>query len=518
MALPSHPRGEATLFPDVALASGLGLLALALYVASPIGRSFGDGSLLVSLLAAGEFGEVVYIHALYLPLARGLADLARLVGIALDPAATLLLLSQLSAAFGVAATFLIARGFGIGRRVALTSAVLLAISPPVWFFADTTEVHAPHFAAVGFVAVVTLFGPWRRPVLATLLMASCLPLVFLSHQSGLLLYPGWILLADVGRRRVASPLSRRALGLGVAPAVAAALAAALFASAHLRQITVATSFTTSTAQITAYAQGHLVLGLWQGWLFPLALLWLPLGAGLWHFTQRGHGSDERWRRTTLAALILPSLAFFLAWGVPERGAYSLGTAVFLAVIAGRGLEALARGAGAAHLARLRGVGLALALLIVAQAFGARHEILAFDRTEFVDATRARANAARAAFEGQPRPAVLLSIDPRGQTVTALEPWLHEASLMPSLRAALLQRESPAGYVERALALIDALAASAHPTFVLDRSYTLFLPKFPECAPYAHALESALVTRYSIHELPGPGGGFWRLDPHMAIAE
>ena len=63
-----------------------------------------------------------------------------------------------------------------------------------------------------------LLAPWQRPLLAGLLTAACLPLVFLSHQSGILLGPGFVLLAQVARkRRVGAGFRPGVLLLGIGP-------------------------------------------------------------------------------------------------------------------------------------------------------------------------------------------------------------------------------------------------------------------------------------------------------------
>jgi len=494
---------------DAAWAVGLGLCALALFVATPIARVFGDGSMLISLFAAREFGEVVYIHALYLPLARGLHDVLFALGVSLDPAATLLALSQLSASFGIAASFLVARAFGIQRTAAALAAAFLAISPPIWFFADTTEVHAPHFAIVGFVALVTLFGPWRRPVLATLLMAACLPLVFLSHQSGLLLFPGWLFLAQVGRRRVAEPLSLRALFGGVAPAIAIALGLALVIAARMRDVTLAESFGSSSSQVTAHMQGHLLAGLWNGWLRPLALLWLPVLVGAWYAIRRPHsGLWSSTRTLALLTLILPSLAFFLVWGVSERGAYSLGTATFLGVLAAFGIQVVL--ARPMPIAKLRWATATTLGLLLLQATDARREVLAFDQSDIVNRTTQRAHAAEAAFLGHPEPHLLFSIDPNGQSVTPIAPTIHEASLLPFLKGALENGHSPAEFAQKALAVIEILETKTHSTMLLDRSYTTLVTEYPGSDAYISAIETALKDQYEITKLDGLGGGIWLL--------
>lgn len=503
-SLPNLPKDPLTRH-DFAWAIGLGLAALGLYLTTPIERIFGDGSMLLTLFAVRDFGQTVYQHALYLPLARALRQLVLALGFSLSPGEILVLLSQLSGAFGIAMAFLVARGLGIKRSASGAASLLLMFSPPIWFFSDTAEVHAPHLAMVGLTAVVTLFGPWRRPVLATLLMAICLPLLFLSHQSGLLLYPAWPLLAQIGRKRVGAPLSLRALLFGVAPAALLALIFAIVLTARMRGMGLSDSLQGSTGLVSAYMKSPLLTGLWQGWLRPLAFLWLPLLFGIRHLRLKDRNSLQS---LALAALILPSLAFFISWGVPERGAYSLGTAVFFSALAALGLEPFLkfpRGSQA-----WRWSVSSIAALVLIQAITARREVMAFDRPEINNETQQRISAVEQVFEGMPEPFILTSLDITEQTVTGELAKVYEVSLRAEMIKALEERASPEAFSERALGLLRLIVNDYKVTIVLDRSYRPHLDDYPKCIPFVNTLEADLLAQFQIEKLPGPGGGFWKM--------
>jgi hypothetical protein len=99
----------------------------------------------------------------------------------------------------------------------------------------TVEVHALHSACVGLCVLVALLAPWRRKLPAALLVSAVIPLLFLSHQSGILLGVGFVLLARWGRRRdAATPFSAAELWLVLAPLfLAAFLGAIAFAAGSL---------------------------------------------------------------------------------------------------------------------------------------------------------------------------------------------------------------------------------------------------------------------------------------------
>jgi hypothetical protein len=237
--------------------------------------------------------------------------------------------------------------------------VLLALSPALWFFGTTIEVHALFFGAVTFAALVTLLVPWRHPGLALALVALLFPVLYWAHESAFLLGPGWVLLVQYARARRGTRYSWPALLLQVGPVLLLALGLGIALASLARDGSVAAVVESTRVQLEvpgyqAALHGRSVL--WNEWFLPLGLF-VPLALS---------GSpllrQEAWRLPSFAALLLVPLVFFSWWGVLEQGGYSLGSAGFLLVpvallIGGwsrpRGVLALFLLAGQAAWARVR---------------------------------------------------------------------------------------------------------------------------------------------------------------------
>jgi len=489
----------------------LGCAALALYLATPIQRGYGDGPNLVLLFADPAGLQPVYNHALYLPLARLLSSALEWVRLELTPAETLTLYSQLSAALGLACSYLVTRALGGRRGPALLGTALFACAPPVWFYACLPEVHAPHFGAVSLVAVATLYAPWRKPVLAGALVTLLMPLLFLTHQTGLFLFPGWLLLIGLARARISTPFSARTLWLRVAPAIGLSFGLALFFNASLRQIPLEASLARSSQAVVTH-NGPILEGIWTGWLQPLALLWLPLIAGLVVLATR---RDRRNLALALLAVELPSVLFFCWWGVPERGGYTLGGGAFLVTLAAIGFERLSPPSRERGLAALYTPALAL-FLVVMQLSYARFERNLFDDPAVNAAMQERVESARTAFGSSEAPHVLVSFDATNQTITAAAPEIRELRLRVPLFRAAERGEQPRKFAENALLLVRDKSLGAE--LVLDRSYADFLEGDDPIVAMLLEFEALLRESYEITEFPGPGGGFWRLTAPSPLPE
>ena len=349
---------------DLAVALAFAVLGSAAFRLGFQDRMLGDGAGLATFYARGD---LLAYHFLYLPACRLVAPLAALVpepallGGA-DPIEATRWLSAVAAGLGCAFTWLLARELGAGRRGAAFGTLLVAFSPAVVFFGTTVEVHSLHFATVALGAWLTLRLPWRHPA-ALPLAAALYALAFWGHQLALLLGPGWMVLCQLGRRRVGRPWTTRGLLLGVGPTLlAGALVASLLASV-LRFGTPSLAGAEELDILTVFArppEAHR-FG-WDGWLRPLAAL-LPaalLGA-------LAGGIESLVRRGLLLLVGLPT-AFLFAWGVAEYGGYTLGHIPFLGVLA-----AFAWGGGGN---RRLVVG---AVLVLAQGTAAVWTVRSFDR-------------------------------------------------------------------------------------------------------------------------------------------
>lgn len=314
-ATPSEDRSLE--LKDVLFVLALMASTLVLYTLRFQDRFTGDGAGLCSLFAL----DGTYYNVAYLPLARFLDRTLSLEGFA-----ALRALSIVGASLGVAGSYLIARGFDIERRGALAAALLLAVSYPVAFFGTTVEVQAVHFGAAAFVACVTLFAPWRKPALAMGLVALVFPLLYWTQQTSVLLGPGWVLLVQVGRVRVARPFRWRTLLFVVGPILLAMLLLAMAIGAHWQGRTFEDVVLAPLKQVETHSimplPGH---AWWHEWVKPLGLA-LPIGLVALCFARLGG-----WSRLALGVLLVPSIGFFLSWGVVEDGGYFLPTDLFLFV-------------------------------------------------------------------------------------------------------------------------------------------------------------------------------------------
>src|SRR5690606_22200697 len=130
-------------------------------------------------------GYPQYHNVLYQPAAKLLA-LVMPRGLwcqADDPLWLAKSLSVASGALGIGVVYGICRRLDLRRWPSVAGTALLAVTPMIWFFAVAIEVHMQHFLLVAAGALLTLSLPWRRPVLATTLVAVWFVAAALSHQS-----------------------------------------------------------------------------------------------------------------------------------------------------------------------------------------------------------------------------------------------------------------------------------------------------------------------------------------------
>jgi hypothetical protein len=473
--------GGSRVLPDVLVALALGLAFLLLYRWTFQARQFGDGALLMRIFAADRGGGARWYHALYMPTATALWRAFPWP----SPAEVLRLLSYGSGALGVALAFGLARAWGARRPAAVLAALLLGVTPAWWFFSTTVEVHALHAACVGLCALVTLLAPWRRPAVAAPLVALLLPLVFLSHQSGALLGPGFVGLAQVARRRAGLDPLRWGVLLGwVAPVLALGFVAGLALTATHLGVPLARVFDRTSGTIEVFDQAAPWRNALRGWIAPLALLLPAALAALATPGLRG------WRLTAFAAFVAPSTAFFLWWGLPERGAYALGTAPLLCVAAALAFSLRGRAV----------LPLALACVIVQAGIGYTR-LAAFDAPVWRERLEARAAAVSGVL---PAGGCLVSINPQFQYIEAALPDVYELNLNGFLSKALGAGEPPARFVETVAPLVRERFEGSQGRMALDLSYRRFLEqRGRQALPYAEALEAWLERDYVLAPVDDP---------------
>ncbi len=468
---------------DAGWAVLIGVAALLLYGATLQERLYGhDGVFLVNHFLGETEGHSN--SALY---ASAAAAAGALVPAEADPIAPLKWLSALGGAFGVAATFLLARATGAPARGALLGTLLFALAPAQWFFSTAIETHALHVGAVGLVVLVTVFAPWGRPPLALALVALAFPLLFLTHMTALFVVPGWFFLARFARARRGQPvppLARDALVLG--PLFLAGLAFAVACANYL----FGAGFRLFAAEespgrfLDQFASRFTLDMFWGGWLLPLFLL--PCAAAVSVAGRRLARPAE----VALLWLVVPAILVLLWASIPERGAYFLGSATFLAALAahaplptgGRGWALVALAAAAQGIAGLGEV--------------RRHDEL-FSLRERVEAVRSTLGE-----EG-----VLITINPSAPKTKGFLPGVFDYDASEKLFELHAGGQSPqefAAFVEGEVRKVFPQRAVA-----LDMSYRHLYepPPSPELVaalePYMAALEDRLQAGFRTTYHPHP---------------
>jgi hypothetical protein len=452
----------------------------ALYLLTPQERLNGDAVQLVELHAF--YGTLVYHHVLTLPVHR----LFEVVLSPDDPLAAQRIASSVLAACAVGLSFVLARQLGARRGAAALGAALLGVTPAFWFFATTIEVHALHACAVALAAVLTLALPWERPARALPLALLVFPLLYLTHRSSVLLGPGWVLLVGyAAARRGAWPGWPRLVAWGAAFAAVLALLMVgtnrwLFGEWALR----ADAETAFVAGIRGTESASTMLI--AGWLLPmLPLLALSLPALL-----------RRLHPPLLAAaevlMIALPLAFFLAWGVDERGGYFLGTACFLAALT----AAFAQRVGA----RLgRAAPAVAALLLALAAVQARTFIGAFDRG-WSPTVRAELAA-----EVLPDGGVLLAGHAAAPLVTIWHRDIREHELLGPLTEAAAAGEDPGPIAEASTKELAELRKRSAVAFDLSNPSLYDRPALAgDLAPYLEAMAAAAEATLSTRRVERDG--------------
>jgi hypothetical protein len=456
---------------DVQLALLAVALLCALYAATFQVRTYGDAPLLVQFYRRYLEGQGQWGHVLYLPSARALLWL-------LSPESyvdSLRFLSGLSGALAGGCALLLARLWGASRPAACAGALLFALAPGPWFFATTVEVHTLHAACVGACALVTLLAPWRRGLLAALMVAATIPLLFFSHQSGILLGPGFVMLSGWARERSgARPFTRVELWLVIAPLYLAAFLGAIAIAAGSLGNSLFGFLGGTNATIVTFERGFELYGAGEGWVQPLGLI-TPLV--LWAVLARRVRGPQL---AALAMLVVPSFSFFVLWGVPERGGYAMPSALFLAA------------AGAAAFDVPKRARWALPMLAIAiQAALAWTMIRSFDEPYWRERNELRRVAVD---EALPDGGELISINVHNQFIDFQLRSVNEVSLYDVFAIAVHEGVAPERFVERSEPILSPLLASTRGMALDLEGRNFIAEKAPHLLPYADALEAWLHER------------------------
>jgi hypothetical protein len=394
----------------------------------------------------------------------------------------------------VGCTFALLRAFGLARAAACLGAGLLAFSPAYWFFSTQVEVHALHGACVAGCALVTLSVPWRRPIAAAAMTACVLPLLVLSHQSGALLGAGFLALTQHARRlHGREPFGWSALLLGLGPLYLLGVLAGFPLSARLGRLSTSSLVEGSGEMLSGFWVGLSFANAWEGWLGAWGLLLPAALAGALS------PSVSRWARAAPLLFVLPSASFFLLWGLPEKGGYTLGSSMFVAVLAATGLARLGR--------RAFGVGLALLALQAAWGFLA---LRAFDAPQWQRRLEQRSEAIVSAFGSR---GGVISLNLQFQYIEAVLPEVIELSLVEQLTVAVGKGGSSASFLQAAAPRLEALLARDDLPLLYDRGHLEVMERVaPHTRGYSDALEAWLARRRRLVPVEGVDWPLVRLEP------
>jgi len=337
---------------DLAIASGLGILAFAVYRATEQVLLFHDSVFFREMLAEGKWR---HFHVLWLPTLQVFRLACGFLGTPVSPRDAMFVVSALSGSAIAAAAYVLCRSLA-SRRVSAGFALLVLVSPAVWFQSASACLHAFHgaFATTALALAQRLrpgAGPFRR------LAAGCaIGLVPLSHASGIYLVPGLLAFALARGGRLRRRPWRRLLAL-LLPVLLSLLILAWFAApGRLGPDDLPSGWLTKGLPTALADPGtYLRSGLRQiAASMPLLLAGALLGWAVVLRRRRGF--------VLRSLLIVVPLCFGASLWVQDLvGAYYLGLLGVFCLSAVHGLRRLRRSAGTAA------VGALLAAAIVVQA-------------------------------------------------------------------------------------------------------------------------------------------------------
>ena len=313
------PRALSSSLP-VAL---VGLAALALFALSPPAPPFSDT---IELTARVAGGPLPYYNLLYLPLGW-LVHRALLPLLAWSAFEALRWTSIVCAAAAAGVAARLARRAGWGPAGTLLFGLLFALTPGVWFFARTVEVHALQLLGAALATELALAARGSRTPRALALVGAGALLAAVTHATSLLLVPALVWLARRREPGRGLPLAAPASMVPLAAMALAALAGALVVRELAGSATVPPALKplrTLVAFGELYVQrlsGEPLFGPLEVWGYfqdelvrPAGLL---LAGALLGLLVPGR------RRASLAALALfaPYFLVFFQSGVREGGGY-----------------------------------------------------------------------------------------------------------------------------------------------------------------------------------------------------
>lgn len=495
------PRADGGGLADATLALALCIGALFLYGLGFRASLFDDGEVFAHFFVASD--TQVWYHVVYLPAARALHALLAPFGSA-DHLLGLKALSVVSAALGLACTFLAARSLGCARPAALLATLALALSPCLWFFGTTIELHATHFASVA-LAAWGILAARRWPFAVHLGLAALLfPLLYLTHNSGAIYGFGYVALFALARMRGGERPSPARTLFVVGPVMLAVLVLVIAGCNAWRGLGFTLGLGGTFAYIDAWHAGRAVdlaflrdeLLIAEGALWALVLLALLARA------------VPPLELLTALLAALPVAGFFLWFAFPSRGGYFSGVAFFLALLAAR--APLPR----APLA----LGGAALLLLGAQGWLGARELRSYEaRFAAADDGGERARAVRVALGPRlgAKRAALLAFEPRLRPIQLDLRACVEIPLHHRVPAFLGPPVDARGFAGAVLDQVDEHLASGEWLVCYERMADESLAAWP--APVRELIqgfETELRRRFRVEELHVEGREFWHLEDRV----
>lgn len=471
----------------------LALVWTAIYGATLQSRLFGDGPALLRIVLH-EPPDYLWVHVAYIPLGKAFAGATAFA----TTAEALRWFSALCGALAVALVYPIARAYGARPIAAALATCLLAATPAQWFWSTTIELHPLHELAVTATAAATFALPWRRLSLALPIAALLTLSLHLTHQSGALLQPAFLVLAvHAHERAVGTRASRRLVVRAFVPAYGLALCAAIAVGRLLKG---GPGLGEPGGLLDLILELQLSLqwdNLWSMWGWPLGIVW---SAPFLLFAARESRTAARIGLVAALASV-PAMAFFTWFGFPERGAYALGFLPFWAAGAGVALDRLVRPipalavAAAVVLAVQVALGLASMRDPGAEEWALRHR----SRCEFVDGLS----------DG---PTFVLSFDTTAQAIESETDDVREFDMLNGLRGATasgLPDDSIRTYWD---AILGAALAVPDACVVFDLGHRGLLAGTPELQHGTEVVEEHTRATYPHETLTHDGVEYLLLRP------
>jgi hypothetical protein len=423
--------------------------------------------------------------------------------------------SWIPGSLALGALYLWLTGLGFRRWISVAAALLLGVSPLVWFHSTTIELHAQHGFWVLLAATVAWRLDWSRPRRAIPLAVLAFWPMPLSHLSTPMLVPGYLALCATAARAQGQRLGSKQLFGLLAPGMLLVGLLSLAISAQRAFGEPVSNGAVRMSQLVLQFQrfeplSWLAADVWR----PLggSRLLLPLLLALGALTLTRAGSPSAPPQPRLGALagwwLLPGLTFLSLWGVPNHGGYLIGLLPGLALLAASGLTWIEQQGS-----RRWAWAVALAVL-VASALAGKAELETSAAELEAAGLEERTRAVVAAGGEHP---VLISFDPFRQRVGTLLPEIRSLDAFVIYFDGVTKAQPPATLAATLINKFLPLVEAPDNSVWIDLSYRRVAEQNPVVRPYALALDAALAENFRLEPAlhPDPDMPLLRLLPGAA---